>query len=68
MARYYVNINAQSSGDHEVHKWGCLFMPTESNRLYLGDFASCAPAVREAKKTYSQADGCYFCAKDCHTQ
>lgn len=27
MARYYVNTNAQSTGEHEVHKDGCHRMP-----------------------------------------
>lgn len=68
MARYYVNTRAQINGDHEVHKAGCSFMPEASNRIYLGDFATCASAVREAKKTYSQADGCFYCSYECHKQ
>ncbi|WP_081811338.1 hypothetical protein [Hyphomonas beringensis] len=67
MSRYYVNMNSQSNGDHEVHKYGCSYMPREENRIYLGNFDSCAPAVREAKKTYSQSNGCYYCAYACHT-
>ena len=57
MTRYYVNKNAQSNGDHEVHKTGCTFMPDPVNKLYLGDFTTCAPAIREAKKTYSKYNG-----------
>jgi hypothetical protein len=67
MAYYYVNKNAQSNGDHEVHKSGCGHMPSVENRKYLGDFYSCSSAVTEAKKTYSKANGCYFCSNDCHT-
>jgi len=66
MANYYVNKNAQSNGDHEVHKSGCSFLPEPENRLYLGDFTTCHGAVREAKKYYSTADGCYHCSPDCH--
>lgn len=66
MARYYVNKRAQSSGDHEVHKLGCSYMPEEQNRLYLGDFASCHGAVAAARKIYSSADGCYYCCNECH--
>jgi hypothetical protein len=66
MSRYYVNKNAQSNGDHEVHKYECTRLPIEANRLYLGVYDSCAPAVKEAKKTYSTADGCYYCSSDCH--
>ena len=67
MARYYVNKNSQANGDHEVHQERCSFLPAPENRLYLGDFISCEPAVREAKKTYPQSNGCYYCSNDCHT-
>ena len=67
MARYYVNKNAQSNGDHEVHKSGCIRMPDESNRLYLGDYTNCHAAVRQAKGFYPQSNGCYFCSNECHT-
>lgn len=68
MARYYVNKNAQSNGDHEVHVTWCSFLPEEQNRLYLGDFASCQPAVKEARRHYTQVNGCYYCSEACHTQ
>lgn len=67
MAKYYVNQNAQSNGDHEVHKEGCSYLPEPKNKLYLGDFASCGPAVTEAKKHYPKSNGCYFCSKPCNT-
>ena len=66
MAKYYVNQNAQSNGDHEVHKDGCSYMPVY--KKYLGDFSNCKDAVKEAKKTYNKADGCYYCANECHTR
>ena len=67
MAIYYVNKQAQSNGDHEVHKSGCSYMPSTENSIFLGEFSSCHGAVREAKKYYPQADGCYYCSPDCHT-
>lgn len=67
MAYYYVNKNAQANGDHEVHKQGCSFMPEANNRIYLGDFLSCSPAVQKAKEYHSQANGCYYCSPACHT-
>lgn len=68
MNNYYVNTNAQSNGDHEVHKDGCDHMPDASNRKYLGVFSNCFDAVKEAKKTYLKADGCYYCCNACHTR
>ncbi len=67
MAFYYVNKNAQENGDHEVHKWGCEWMPIEENRIYLGEFDSCSPAVREARTYYEQSNGCTHCSSACHT-
>ena len=67
MAKYYVNKNAQSNGDHEVHTSGCSFMPEVHNRLYLGDFQSCHGAVKEAKEHFAQSNGCFYCSKECHT-
>jgi hypothetical protein len=66
MKSYYVNKNAQSNGDHEVHNESCPYLPGTQNRMYLGVYSSCKPAVDEAKKTYSKADGCAYCSPDCH--
>lgn len=65
--QYYVNINAQANGDHEVHNSDCSYMPNEKNRHYLGDFSSCRLAVTEAQKIYTSADGCAFCSPTCHS-
>ena len=67
MAKYYVNKNAQANGDHEVHTIGCSFMPLSENRIYLGDFKTCQPAVTAAKKHFKKSNGCYYCSNDCHT-
>jgi hypothetical protein len=66
MSRYYVNNRPQSTGEHEVHKTGCSYMPTDKKDL--GEHSSCQSAVREAKKTYPNSDGCYYCIPECHTR
>lgn len=66
MDSYYVNKNAQPNGDHEVHKSSCNRLPELQHRMYLGQFSTCEEAVREAKKTYPTADGCYYCIPTCH--
>jgi len=68
MKKYYVNKNAQSNGDHEVHHEDCRYLPSASNRTYLGEFSTCKPAVTEAKKHYTKVNGCKTCSNDCHTQ
>lgn len=65
MASYYVNNKSQSNGDHEVHVTSCRYLP--SDRTYLGEHASCTTAVTEAKKRYSQSNGCATCCPACHT-
>ena len=66
MPKYYVNRNAQSNGDHEVHEESCPFLPSYSNRIELGTFSNCREAVKEAKKHFNQVDGCIHCSEDCH--
>lgn len=65
--RYYVNQNAQSNGDHEVHTYNCTHGPEDWNRIYLGDYTSCGEAVRKAKTIYWKSNGCYYCCSACHT-
>ncbi|MBD58801.1 MAG: hypothetical protein CL808_01580 [Citromicrobium sp.] len=69
MPNFIVNTTAQSNGDHEVHNTtaGCSYMPSTSNQKNLGTHSDCHGAVTEAKKTYSQSNGCYYCCNACHT-
>ena len=66
MERYYVNTNAQSTGEHEVHKDGCHKMPELQNRIYLGYFSDAKEAVSGARRYFSNVDGCYYCASEAH--
>ena len=68
MAKYYVNENAQPTGEHEVHKEDCSFLPDYTNKKYLGEYSNCKDAIKEAKKYYSNVDGCYYCCPECHTR
>ncbi|MDH3973945.1 MAG: LysM peptidoglycan-binding domain-containing protein [Deltaproteobacteria bacterium] len=65
--KYYINMNAQANGDHEVHLTDCRWLPNTENRAYLGEFASGSDAVAEGKKRYDAADGCAHCLPECHT-
>nr|WP_287610556.1 hypothetical protein [Dysgonomonas sp.] len=68
MSKYYVNRNAQNTGEHEVHEEGCIWLQFMTNPLFLGYFTNCADAVRKAKEYYSSVDGCATCCKACHTR
>lgn len=63
---YYVNKNAQSNGDHEVHNESCPYLPSVANRTHLGSFTNCRDAVAKAKTIYRTADGCATCSPTCH--
>ena len=65
---YYVNKIAQPTGEHEVHASSCRYLPSVENRICLGFFANGKDAVREAKKHYSNVDGCFFCCPEAHTR
>lgn len=65
MAKYYLNLNPQPNGDYEVHVEGCVFFP--SDKVFLGEFSNCIPAVREAKKIRPKSNGCKTCSNLCHT-
>lgn len=64
--KYYINKNAQPTGEHEVHTSTCSYIPLTLNRIYLGEFSNCADAVSEARKHYNNVDGCYHCCHACH--
>ncbi len=69
MPYYYVNKNAQSTGEHEVHTTSCNHGPLyESNKQSLGSHSDCKSAVQAAKQYYSNVDGCYYCCNECHTR
>lgn len=64
--RFYVNKQAQPTGEHEVHRATCSHLPGIEHRQYLGDFLTSQEAVREAKKYYLCVDGCYYCCPESH--
>lgn len=66
MNHYYVNAIPEFTGTHEVHEEDCPHLPGVSDRVYLGFFANCGDALREAKKEYDRVDGCRICSPACH--
>lgn len=65
MTTYYVRIKPQLNGTNAVHKEDCPFLPDIENMIYLGEFSSSSEALREARAYFSEASGCYFCAREC---
>ena len=48
---YYVNMDSTGNPNHnhEVHKDGCIRMPSTEKRMYLGIFGRCEDALTAAK-------------------
>jgi hypothetical protein len=67
MKHYYVNDNAQSNGDHEVHADGCTYLQHIISKTYLGFFANAIPAVQQARRYYLQSNGCAYCCPEANT-
>lgn len=71
MNRYYLNRQRQPNGDLEVHREWCKYMPSQNNRLYIGQFYSDITAVNTAKKLYPQCassiNGCRHCCSNSDT-
>ena len=66
MALYFVNTKAKANGDHEIHKAGCLFMPDNARRQYLGNFSDSADALHEAQQYFNHINGCFYCSHESH--
>ncbi len=67
MAKYVVNNNTtyNPGKHHEVHTTTCHVCP-KNDYKNLGEHKDCQSAVKEAKETHSDADGCIHCCKPCH--
>ncbi|MBL7967567.1 MAG: hypothetical protein JNK09_11250 [Prolixibacteraceae bacterium] len=61
MDYYFVNINEEENGEHEVHRADCSYLTDYSNCMVIGYFGDGQEAVREAKKYFAQSYGCRFC-------
>lgn len=62
MAEFYVEINAQNSGDHLVHTAECSLLPSKETVQYLGSISNTKSAVKKAAELLrKQASGCSHC-------
>jgi len=62
MAEFYVEISAQSNGDHVVHKSNCSLLPAKDAIHYLGAISNAASALKKANQSFKQVCGCSHCA------
>ncbi len=71
MNNYYLNKNAQSNGDHEIHKESCYYYYMYKggyNFELLGAFSTEFEAIRYARRKYPylRIDGCAYCCPSIH--
>ena len=71
MINYYLNLNAQSNGDHEIHKESCYYYfkyAAGFNFEFLGSFQSDKEAENCAKRKHPEfkIDGCSYCCPAIH--
>jgi hypothetical protein len=65
MYEYFIDRHAQPNGDHEVHRSGCSCLPAD--RDSLGEHIDCHAALAAADGRYPQANGCFWCCRECHS-
>ena len=64
---YYVCTIANPTGEHEIHKGNCNWLPERKHREYLGKDMGFQTAKALAHyKGYKYVDGCYHCCKENH--
>ena len=71
MINYYLYLNAQYNGGHEVHKESCYYYymyKAGSNFELLGAFSNEIDAVKYAKAKHPsfKIDGCAYCCPRAH--
>ncbi len=66
MNKYYVKIEEDENGIHEVHREGCSHMPDHWNVQYLGVFDNSLDAVCAAKEIYTNSGSCSYCLRRCY--
>ena len=65
MKHYYINLNPQSTGEHEIHADKCVYFKLINSKEYLGYFKDARYAQLTARlKGFTIADGCHYCSNE----
>ncbi len=70
MEDFYLNKNEQKTGEHEVHRNGCVYLLLMNNKEYLGFHPNSKSAVAKARllHLFWTIDGCATCCPESHTR
>lgn len=64
--KYYVDINKENDGYHEVHTESCNRGPKSDNRIFLGEHKADRSAIKEAKRYFARSKECSHCSRRGH--
>jgi hypothetical protein len=66
MRKYFLAISLNQNFNQAVHDEFCLYLPEESDIIFLGMFDECKDALRESRKVGKKTNGCFWCCKEIH--
>lgn len=66
MRKYYLTVNLNQNFEQVVHDEFCLYLPDESESVYLGIFDDCKIALFESRKIGKKTNGCFWCCRNIH--
>lgn len=61
MAEFFIEIGAQDTGEHLIHKSICSALPAKDAIYYLGSIASVASAAKKASERFAKPTACPQC-------
>lgn len=67
MKRYYVTKNRTTEGFREMHQQGCMLLPGEEERVFLGLSVSSNEALGVARNLFPDACPCACCLESAVT-
>lgn len=66
--KFFVTKIESDNDTCTIHKSICEYLPSDSNRIELGEFYSCSDALDEAKKNHDRSNGCFHCCLLSHSK
>jgi hypothetical protein len=66
MKKYYLSVDFNQNFEQVVHDEFCLYLPDESESIYLGFFDDCKIALQKSRSVGKKTNGCFWCCKKIH--
>ncbi|MCQ8118974.1 hypothetical protein A1353_20075 [Methylomonas methanica] len=62
MAEFFIEISAQETGEHLVHKSTCSALPAKDAIYYLGSISNVVSAAKKAGERFTKPTACPQCS------